>query len=227
VQNAKCKVQSAKSVGGWWLAACSFWLVSASLSHGCLFSGAADRRFEQKFREFRYDIYEQFPDLSDTLVGSQIIMNRVDSMCADFLAHSRRELDGYFERNLQRLPTSREIDPAVYGHRDSLVWGDTVALELYFAEQKSLLKVINCSPEWLANSYRAMFLTRSLGVGEYGKYQLLNTLGLPRITRSRLGPDRIALLIDTWHDIVKITLAGKGGDYKTVRLDRYVRRKSN
>ena len=162
-------------------------LVSASLSHGCLFSGAADRRFEKKFREFRYGIYEQFPDLGDTLVGYQIIMNRVDSMCADFLAHSRRELDGYFERSLQRLPESREIDPVVYEHKDSLVWGDTVSLELYFAAQKSLLKVMSCSPEWLANSYRAMFLARSLDLGEYGRYQLLNTLGLPRITRSRLG----------------------------------------
>jgi hypothetical protein len=223
VQSSERRAQNSRSAGGWRLVTCGLWLVATGLSHGCLFSGAADRSFEQEFRAFRYGIYEQFPDLGDTLVGYQMIMNRVDSMCADFLAHSRRELDGYFERSLQRLPTSREIDPAVYEHKDSLVWGDTVSLEPYFAEQKSLLKVINCSPEWLASSYRAMFLTRSLGVGEYGKYQLLNTLGLPRITRIRLGPDRVALLIDTWHDIVKMTLAGKGGNYKSVRLDRYVR----
>jgi hypothetical protein len=204
----------------------SAFCILSSRANGCLSSGAADRRFEREFRAFRYAIYEQFPDLGDTLVGYQIIMNRVDSMCADFLVLHRRELDGYFERNLQRLPDGPTIDQSVYEHKDSLIWGDTVSLELYFAEEKSLLKVINCSPEWLANSYRAMFLTRSLGVGEYGKYQLLNTLGLPRISRTRLGPDRVALLIDTWHDIVKITLAGSAGDYKSVRLDRYVRRRA-
>lgn len=217
-------MQRVKSPCGRWLAACGWWLVATGIGHGCLFTGAADRRFEQEFRAFRYGIYEQFPDLGDTLVGYQIIMNRVDSMCADFLVRHRRELEGYFERSLQRLPAGRPVDRAAYEHRDSLVWGDSASLEMYFAEQKSLLKVINSSPEELANSYRAIFLTRSLGVGEYGKYQLLNTLGRPRVSRVRLGPDRVALLIDTWYDIVGITLAGRNGDYKSVRLDRYVRR---
>jgi hypothetical protein len=202
----------------------SAFCILSSRANACLFTGAADRRFEKEFRAFRHSIYEQFPDLSDTLVGQRIVMSRVDSMCAGFLAQYRHELDGYFERRLQRLPAGKAIDPVVYEHKDSLVWGDTVSLEMYFAEQKSLLKVINCSPEELANSYRAMFLARSLGVGEYGKYQLLNSLGLPRITRVKLGPGRIGLLIDTWHDIVRITLAGSGGDYKSVRLDRFVRR---
>lgn len=222
----KSKVESRNGLAPFWLLHSAFWILACSTCFGCLMSGpAADRRFEQEFREFRYGIYRQFPDLSDTLVGYQLIMNRVDSLCADFLALHRRELDGYFERNLQRLPVGKPIDPAVYEHKDSLVWGDTASLDLYFAEQKSLLKVINCSPEWLANSYRAMFLTRSLGTGEYGKYQLLNTLGSPRLSRRVPGRDRIALVTDTWLDIVEITLVGSRGNYKTVRLDRYVRRK--
>jgi len=199
--------------------------LSLSCSWACLFSGrAADRRFENEFQTFRYGIYEQFPDLGDTLLSVGTIMKRADSMCAGFLKQHRSGLEGYFERKLVRLPHAGALDTLHYELRDSLVWGDTVALDLYFAEQKSLLRVMNCSPDWMANSYRAMFLARSLGIGEYGKYQMLNTLGASRLSWRRLGPDRIALEVDTWRDIVVITLIGSQGNYKTVRFDRYVRR---
>jgi hypothetical protein len=201
-------------------------LAATSLGQACWLTGsAADRKFEQEFRDFRYDIYRHFPDLDDSLLTIGAIMKRADSMCADFLEQHRPELEGYFERNLVRLPHAGAMDTLLYELRDSLVWGDTVALDLYFAEQKSLLRVMNCSPEWMATSYRAMFLARSLGIDEYGRYQMLNTLGAPKLSWRRLGPGRTVLVVDTWRDIVVITLAGTRGNYKTVRFDRYLRRK--
>jgi len=199
--------------------------LSLSCSWACLFSGdGANRKFEKEFRDFRYDIYRHFPDLNDTLLTIGGIMKRADSMCAGFLNQHRTELDGYFERKLSRLPRAGAIDPALYELQDSLVWGDTTALDIYFAQQKSLLKVMNCSPELMATSYRAMFLVRSLGIGEYGRYQMLNTLGAPKLSWRRLSPGRTELVVDTWRDIVVITLVGTRGNYKTVRFDRYVRR---
>ncbi len=208
--------------------ACGLCLVMTSLGQACLFSGcAADRKFEREFSDFRYDIYRHFPDLGDTMLSMGAILKRADSMCAGFLKQHRPELEGYFEQRLVRLPRARAMDTLLYQLRDSLVWGDTTALDLYFAAQKSLLKVMSCSPELMATSYRAMFLARSLDLGEYGRYQMLNTLGEPKLSWRRLGPGRTALVVDTWRDVVVITLVGNRGDYKTVRFDRYVRRKGN
>ena len=204
------------------LVACS---LSLSCSWACLFSGrAADRKFEREFSDFRYDIYQHFPDLGDTTLSMGAILKRADSMCADFLKQHRPELEGYFEQRLVRLPRAGAMDTLLYQLRDSLVWGDTTALDQYFAAQKSLLKVMSCSPELMATSYRAMFLARSLGIDEYGRYQMLNTLGGAKLSWRRLGSGRTALVVDTWRDIVVITLVGSRGNYKTVRFDRYVRR---
>jgi hypothetical protein len=208
--------------------ACGFWLAATSLSQACRFTGsAADRKFEKEFEDFRYAVYQHFPDLGDSLLTMGGIMRRADSMCADFLKQHRPELESYFERKLVRLPRAGAPDTLRYELRDSLVWGDTVGLDQYFAQQRSLLKVMNCSPEWMAMSYRAMFLARSLDPGESGRYQLLNTLGTPKLSWRRLGPSRTALVVDTWRDIVVITLSGSRGNYKTVRFDRYVRRKGS
>jgi hypothetical protein len=202
-------------------------LAATGLSQACLFNGtAADRKFEREFLDFRYTIYQRFPDLDDTLLTIGTIMKRTDSMCAGFLKQHRPELEGYFERKLVHLPHAGAPDTLLYELRDSLVWGDTTALDLYFAQQKSMLKVMSCSPELMAASYRAMFLARSLDVNEYGRYQMLNTLGGLKLSWRRLGPGRTALVVDTWRDIVVITLAGTRGNYKTVRFDRYVRRRT-